>query len=117
MKTVLYSLFTGCILFTLSCSSPNSTNAQVEKSFKVWGNCDQCKEAIEEAAAVPGISKASWNEESNLLSFEIDTMLATDDTVLKAVAAAGYDNERYTADIQAYNNLPECCQYERKPTQ
>ena len=114
MKTVIYSLFICCMLFILSCSAPQNTNALADRSFKVWGNCDQCKEAIEEAAAVPGVSNPSWNEESTLLTFKIDTTLATDDTVLKAVAAAGYDNARYSADDKAYGNLPECCQYKRK---
>lgn len=115
MKSLFYSLLSVCSMLLFACSTPStSAPSQALRTFKVWGNCDQCKETIEEAAFKAGASNVVWSEESTLLSYNIDTTVITDDTVLKAVANAGYDNERYTADDNAYHNLPECCQYERK---
>lgn len=107
---------TACLLLLAACgTAPAGDSAGLaEKSYKVWGNCEQCKETIEAAAALPGIGSASWSEDTKLLTIKIDTAVVNGDAVLKAVAAAGYDNERYTADNQAYANLPECCQYERR---
>jgi hypothetical protein len=113
MRHPFYFMLIFAALF-FSCSAPQNTAAQIEYSYKVWGNCDQCQATIEKAAALPGVSHISWNEKSRLLKFAADTTLAADDTVLKAVAAAGYDNERFTADNDTYARLPECCQYERK---
>jgi periplasmic mercuric ion binding protein len=117
MKHPFYFMLTALVALFFSCSAPQNTAALAERSFKVWGNCDQCQATIEKAAALPGVSNISWNEKSGLLKFAVDTTLASDDAVLKAVAAAGYDNERYTADNAAYAGLPECCQYERKASE
>jgi mercuric ion binding protein len=114
MKYFFYFLLTAFAAFLFSCNTPQNAATQVERSFKVWGNCDQCQATIEKAAALPGVSNVSWNEKSRLLKFAMDTSQTSDDAVLKAVAAAGYDNERYTADNAAYTALSECCQYERK---
>lgn len=114
MKHYFYFTLAALAALFISCSGPQTTAANAGRSYKVWGNCDQCQATIEKAAALPGVSNITWNEKSGLLKFALDTTLASDDAVLKAVAAAGYDNERYTADNAAYANLPECCQYERK---
>ena len=114
MKHLFYLALAAITAIFISCSAPQSPAANTEHSFKVWGNCEQCQATIEKAAALKGVSNISWSEESNLLKFTVDTTLASDDDVLKAVAASGYDNERYTADPAAYAGLPECCQYVRK---
>lgn len=102
--------------FIASCTnSPQATaTGAVTQSFKVWGNCDHCKATIEKAAALPGVSNASWSEGTDTLTVKLDTAVTSVDLVLKAVAESGYDNERYTANTEAYQQLPECCQYERK---
>lgn len=83
-------------------------------SFKVWGNCEQCKETIEKALKVAGVSKADWNTETKEIQVSYDSTKISLDQIQKDIAAAGYDNIKYKADDAAYNNLPECCQYERK---
>ena len=30
----------------------------------------------------------------------------------KAIAASGYDTEKVLGNLEAYNNLPGCCQYD-----
>jgi mercuric ion binding protein len=86
----------------------------VNSSFKVWGNCEQCKETIENALKVKGVSKADWNTKTKQIQVSYDSTAISLDQIQKNIAAAGYDNEKYKGDDDAYNNLPECCQYERK---
>ena len=83
-------------------------------SFKVWGNCEMCKETIEGALKVDGVRKAEWNAETKQVQITYDTATISLDQIQKNIAAAGYDNEKYKSDEKAYGNLPECCQYERK---
>jgi mercuric ion binding protein len=90
------------------------TDAVVNSSFKVWGNCEQCKETIENALKVDGVSKADWNTETKLIHVSFDSTKISLDQIQKDIAAAGYDNEKYKGDDGAYSSLPECCQYERK---
>ena len=114
MKRLIYvmlSLTATCVI--ISCHSGSAAGG-VEKSFKVWGNCEKCKARIEKAAEFPGISNINWNVDTKQLVFKDDTTVTSPDAVLNAVAMAGYDNERYTANAEAYDQLPECCQYERK---
>lgn len=100
------------IALIYSCSPASKTT--VEKSVKVWGNCEKCKTRIESACKVQGVTNPSWNIESKLLTFKVDTAVLSFNYVLKQVARAGHDNEVYFADDYAYSRLPESCQYERK---
>jgi copper chaperone CopZ len=111
MKTPLLKIL--IILATVFCSC-NTKNSTIEKSFKVWGNCEQSKDRIETAAKVKGVSSAEWNIDSKLLTFKLDTALTSINEVLKSVAKAGHDNELFYADDYAYSKLPEACQYERR---
>lgn len=117
MKRIFYfSTLLAASALIISCHG-SSAAASVEKSFKVWGNCDKCKAQIEKAGDLPGVSSIHWSEETNQLGFKIDTTVTTPDAVLNAVAEAGYDNERYTANAEAYDHLPKCCHYDRKTMQ
>jgi mercuric ion binding protein len=95
-------------------NSAVSTSTVANTSFKVWGNCEQCKETIENALKVEGISKADWNTETKQIQVSYDSTKISLDQIQKDIAAAGYDNVKYKGDDAAYHNLPECCQYERK---
>ena len=78
----------------------------------VQGNCGMCKEVIETAAkGVPGVSVAMWDGGMKQLRLNFNPSRATLDEVGKAVAAAGYDNEKHRADDAVYNALHECCLY------
>lgn len=105
---ILISVFLMIISF-MSCK-----NNQVKTEVHVWGNCDIAKFKIDSAAKLKGVSYASWNKESRLLSLTFDSTEVSLDNILKSVAMAGFDNERYMADDYAYQQLPDSCQYERK---
>ena len=94
-----------------------SLSAQTTKTekFKVYGNCDMCKERIEKAAtSVSGVSKANWSDETKLLVLTYDPAKTSAKDVQVAIAKVGHDTEGEKATDQSYNSLPQCCRYERK---
>jgi mercuric ion binding protein len=113
MKKLLSILIFSASLLFFACTG--SKTSAVEVSAHVWGNCDKCKATIEKSCAMDGVSEAVWNEDSKLLTLKLDTSLVTLSTVLQTVSKAGYDNEMFYADDYAYNKLPDCCQYDRRP--
>lgn len=88
-----------------------SASAQKKEVVKVWGNCGMCEKTIETAAKSAGASEADWNQQTKLLTVSHNIDLAK---IEKAIAAAGYDTEHFTAPDAAYAGLPGCCQYDRK---
>ncbi len=85
-----------------------------EQSFKVWGNCDMCKEKIESTLSkLEGIFMATWNVESKMLTIKFDSKLISLDQIKKNIAEVGYDTETHKASKKAYKNLHGCCQYDR----
>jgi len=111
-------------LFFASCSNPKTDQAEkssmkiegaiASTTFKVWGNCEMCKETIEGSLKSDGINSTDWNKDTKIISVSFDTTKISLDNIQKNVAAVGYDNEKYKGNDIAYGNLPECCQYDRK---
>lgn len=89
---------------------------QVIATFKVSGNCDMCKTTIEEAANKKRIVKSEWDADSKVLSVTYNDKKTNADEILKRIAYAGYDNEKYLAPDDAYVKLHGCCKYERQKT-
>lgn len=83
-------------------------------TFKVWGNCEMCKETIEGSLKVEGITKADWNVDSKIITVSYDDKKISLDQIQKNIASVGYDNEKYKGDDKAYSELAGCCQYDRK---
>jgi len=90
--------------------------SRMEKA-SVWvnGNCDMCKATIEEAAkSVEGVLRADWNGETHELKLDFESASKDIDAVEKAISAKGYDTQNHKAADSVYQELPGCCQYERK---
>lgn len=113
MKKLIQTIVFCTSLILMACGGSKSST--VELSAHVWGNCDKCKATIEKGATMDGVLEANWAEDSKLLKLKLDTTIVNLSTVLQAVAKAGYDNELFYADDYAYNKLPDCCQYDRRP--
>lgn len=97
--------------------TPNTTvvsNGISTSTFKVWGNCEMCKETIEGSLKKEGVNSAEWNTESKIIEVVYNSSKISLDEIQKNIASVGYDNEKYTGDVNAYSNLPGCCQYDRK---
>jgi mercuric ion binding protein len=113
MKSI--SIYSAFLLMLLSTFSFAQTATAVKKqSIKVWGNCGMCKKTIEKAAITGGATSANWNKETKLLAVQFASVNTSSDKIQQSIATAGYDTEKFTAHQAGYDNLPECCQYERK---
>lgn len=85
-----------------------------EQTFttKVSGNCGSCKKRITKAAeAVDGVSNFAWDKKTKVATVTYDDAKTSPDAVKKAIAAAGHDVENVKATNEAYDKLPDCCQY------
>jgi mercuric ion binding protein len=125
MKTKTILIAFASVLIIASCGSKSETasdttaktetaNGITTSTFKVWGNCEMCKETIESSLKVDGISKADCNVDSKIITISYDETKISLDQIQKNIASVGYDNEKYKGDDKAYENLPGCCQYDRK---
>lgn len=102
---------TGFILF-LSMTGFAQKNAE-KATFKVNGNCEMCKQKIEKAALVNGVSAAVWNIDSKIMRIKFSPDVISLDSIQKLIAQIGYDTEKYRADDLTYSQLHKCCLYER----
>lgn len=110
------SLFSTFLLVLFSTISFGQNKGVNKETIRVWGNCGMCKKTIETAATSAGASKASWNEETKELALTYKGKKTSSDKIQQAIAAAGYDTEKLTADNAVYDNLHGCCKYDRKET-
>lgn len=97
-------------------SNMSLQNAVKDTSITVYGNCSSCKKAIEKAAkSVKGVKTASWDKKKKVLNIQLDLSETSLNTIEKAIIDIGYDTENMRAEESVYNELHECCKYDRKP--
>ncbi len=83
-------------------------------TIHVDGNCNMCKDRIENAALIKGVKKATWDKHKDQLVVIYDASKTSISEIEKAVAKVGHDTPNFKADDKVYNNLPKCCQYRDK---
>lgn len=93
--------------------SKMSTASAKTESFKVSGNCGMCKDRIEKTVKAAGVTSASWDQKTKMLTVSFEPSTNSVDALSKKIAAAGHDTEKYKATDKAYNALDACCQYPR----
>ena len=123
-KLSLILAIVSILLFT------NNFNAQDSKSqnnqelvtatFKVYGNCGMCQSRIEKAAKlVEGVKEVGWDKDTKIIKVKYDDIMFAEhnnsiDVVSVKIAEAGHDTQFNSSTDENYNNLPGCCQYDRK---
>jgi copper chaperone CopZ len=112
MKNMKNALFVILLIINANRINAQSSNVKTEQ-IRVLGNCEMCKSRIEKAGQKKGEAKVKWNDKSKMAVLTYDSSKQTDDDILKRIALAGYDNEKFLAPDEAYSKLPECCKYER----
>lgn len=104
--------------FDFGSKNSNNSTEQSEKistiKLKVNGNCDMCKARIEGIAnKARGVISSEWNKETKILTLFYSDGKPDSDALLKLLAQAGHDNEKYIADDEVYKKLPKCCLYRK----
>ena len=112
--TILLTMFM-VLGFSFSSSAQSAKPAKgMEQtvSFKVEGNCGDCKARIETTALdVKGVKKAEWDRQTDMLVLVGSTKMDKQ-KVADALAKAGHRSELAEADPKSYAKLPACCQYD-----
>jgi len=89
--------------------------AMTDLSFGVRGNCGMCKSTIEKAAnGVDGVAIATWDVDKKKIDVSFDDTKTDAMAIHKAIASSGYDTEKVSGDLDAYENLPGCCKYDHE---
>jgi copper chaperone CopZ len=100
------------LLFSFSSCNAQIKNAKTE-SVKIYGNCEMCEKTIETAGSVKKIANVDWNKDSKMATITYDSTKTNQDEILKRIALAGYDGDKFLAPDDVYSKLAGCCQYER----
>jgi hypothetical protein len=101
------------LLFSAKLYAQKSKSEKV--SFKVFGNCPQCKERIENACDIKGVKAAEWDVDSKQMVVIYNPSKISLEKIHEAIAACGHDTELKKADTEVYSKLPDCCLYREKP--
>lgn len=83
----------------------------VTRTLTVKGNCEECKERIENAADIKGVKITVWNADAQAATVTYDSTKTSIDQVAQAIASVGYDAGAYKGNDKKYRRLPKCCQY------
>ena len=117
--TVIFALgFTGCKNENKQVTETTTTEASkdiamADISFGVRGNCGMCKSTIEKAAnGVEGVSNAIWDVDKKKIGVYFEDAHTDAMAIHNAISASGYDTEKVLGNLEAYNDLPECCKYD-----
>ena len=112
MKSLKYLMIAILMLSFTACES-QIKNAKTQ-TVRISGNCEMCEKTIETAGNLKKTAKVDWNKDTKEAIIIFDSKSTNLEAILKRIALAGYDNEKYLATKEAYAKLPECCQYERE---
>lgn len=106
MKTLI-------IIFSLLCAMNINAQSTIQTTIiAVKGNCDECKERIENAADIKGVKTSHWDEVKQAITVTYDSKKVTAEQIETAIAKSGHKTTHQAADVKAYNGLPSCCKYE-----
>jgi hypothetical protein len=108
-SVIILSVF----LIVSSISFAQIKNAKTEV-VKIYGSCFMCKAKIESTGNRKDISQGDWNLQTLMGTITYDTKKTSLSKILKRIALAGYDNEKFLAPDAVYEKLDKCCHYERK---
>lgn len=110
MKSIILVLVATILSFTqLNAQDKNSIQTD---TFRVEGVCGSCKKRIENAAYIPGVKSAEWNQESSMLTVSYKSKKVSKDEIVTAITEKGHTADGKKANKEAYDKLPKCCAYD-----
>ncbi|MDI1353376.1 MAG: heavy-metal-associated domain-containing protein [bacterium] len=102
------------LILTAFCLYTISTKAQVgviTETFTVKGNCEQCKDRIENAADLKGVKVLTWSPKTKIATVSYSSDKISLNQIEEAIAAKGHDAGPIHGNDKAYSKLPKCCKY------
>ena len=105
-------LMAMCVSLSFTACNAQIKNAKTT-TVKIYGNCGMCESTIEKAGNIKKVAEVDWNKDTKLASITYDSTKTNQDEILKRIALAGYDSDKFLAPDDVYAKLPECCLYER----
>lgn len=111
-------LLTLTVLFSAAAASAQTAPAAKAKAkpgteqvqIKTSAVCDMCKARLEKALAYEkGVQSATLDVPSQVLTVNYRADKTTPEALRAAVSATGYDADATTANVKAYDRLPDCC--------
>ena len=113
MNSIQRILMAITLLLSVTIAGAQIKNATTE-TVKIYGNCGMCKTTIETAGNLKKVAKVEWNKDTKMATLTYDATKTSQDEILKRIALAGYDNDKFLAPDAVYEKLHGCCQYERE---
>ena len=101
------------LLLTFTTSFAQIKNSKTE-TVKIYGNCGMCEKTIEKAGNLKKVASVDWNKDTKMATLTYDAKKTNQDEILKRIALAGYDSDKFLAPDDVYANLHGCCQYDRE---
>lgn len=98
------------ILALLMVSSIAMYAKTITKTFQVKGECGLCKEKIETALDIPGVSFAEWNKETKMLTVRYNDKKVSEDDIHTTISNLGYATNKVAANANSQSKLDKCCQ-------
>lgn len=112
MKLISKIVLAITLLLSVTIGHAQIKNSKTE-TVKVYGNCGMCQKTIEKVGSLKNVAKVKWDVDTNMATLTYDAKTTNQDEILKRIALAGYDSEKFLAPDEVYNNLHGCCQYDR----
>ena len=113
MTSLKKIVMTICLLSSVVVLQAQIKNQKTE-TVMIYGNCGICEKTIEKVGSLNKIAVVDWNKDTKMAMLTYDPNKTSKDEILKNIALAGYDSDVFLAPTETYNNLPGCCQYDRK---
>jgi len=107
MKIIKTIIYLTLIIGISACGSLQNKTTKESISFTVKGNCEMCKERIENSLDVKGVFEAYFDLENQTVYIKYNSSLFNDPIRLhNMIANIGHDTELVKADDVVYANLP-----------
>ena len=81
----------------------------ITQTILVKGECGMCKDKIEKALDIPGVSFAEWNTETKMLTVRYNDKKVTEDQIHKTISNLGYATDKLAASKEGQDKLDSCC--------
>jgi len=110
MKSIHRIILSLMLLLAFQVSAQEKTHTE---KFEVAGNCGLCKKRIEQAAKEAGVKSINWDVNTHMATVTYQEGKTTLDKIKQNIAKAGHDTREFRAKDEVYENLHECCVYDR----